>query len=186
MLERIKLFDFDGVLGSPLEEALFQLPESDKDVAFIEKATELLGLRGEYERKHSLRYMCMQGIMHRMGDNISQGPMFGEATGNYMILTARSDYYAIKRMFEFLDCYDLRPMRVFTLGNTPKAEVIRTLLGFYPEHRFDFWDDLQKHLDGANALGNDRVRTFKVDNDMQAMYEKALGYYQDQILGYFE
>ena len=182
----IKLFDFDGVLASPFEEALYQMPVSARDSEFIDKAAARYGLGAGHltESVSSFRYMCMQAVMDDLGHPIREGPLLDKAEGPFMVITARSDFFALRRMFRFLEWYGKMPLYIFTLGKTPKFRVVERLLIQYPNASFEFYDDLLKHVEPVEALGSDRVTTFHVDNDMGPVYEKAQSYFNSQIVGH--
>lgn len=184
----IRLFDFDGVLGSAFEEALFTMPvDPSWDGYFMQKASRKFKLHALEESVESRRYMLLQRAMWERKDGIRPGPLLDEAsTGEFMILTARSDLYAIKRMHDFLDFHGLKPTRVFTLGSTPKELVVKMLLEEFPREDFTFWDDNPKHVAGVIALNNPRVTAIKVDNNMKELYGKVIQYYQKQIMKDFE
>lgn len=175
----IHLYDFDGVLASPFEEALYCLPVNLEDQQFIDRASLLFGIGNNQESLKSIRYMMMQATMLEFEQEIKPGPVRPDPSVPFMIITARSDYFSISRMMNFLSDQDLMPIRIFNVGDTPKKETIQTLLDKHPETEFTYWDDRQSHVDGANSLKSSRLTCHLVDNDLESYYEKAESYYRN-------
>lgn len=180
--ERIQLFDFDGVLASPFEEALYCLPVNLRDAAFIKAAEARYQIPNHHESIKSIRYMMMQAVMMDMGHKIKAGPCRPDPNHPFMIITARSDYFSIYRMMEFLSAAEMFPIQIFNVGDTPKKETIRVLLEKHPEAQFEYWDDRQAHIDGADSLRSPRLVTHYVDNDLDSFYEEAESYYRNILM----
>lgn len=184
----MRIFDFDGVIGSAFEEALFTMPETPTDAIFMNAAQKRFRLKIEGESRLSSRYMLIQRAMWDMNHGIEEGPRYHDAVNGQplIVLTARSDLYAVKRMHQFLDYHGIRPSRTFHVGSVPKHHTVTMMMKAMPETQFTFYDDNQSHVDGVNNLKNDRVSAFFVDNDMEAAYERASSFYNDQLLEYIK
>lgn len=186
-MTHINLFDFDGVVGSAFEEALFTMPQHPDDARFIRGASAQYQFKAPGESRQSLRYMLLQRAMWDFGHNIRTGPLFDKIASSEpcMIITARCDLYAVKRMMKFIQFHNLKPTRVFHVGSCEKLITVDMLTQALPDSTFKFYDDNQKHVDGVISLREKRVEAFKVDNDMEDMYEKAIKYYRSEILNRF-
>lgn len=182
----MRIFDFDGVIGSAFGEALFNLPETPTDATFMSAAQKRFRLKAQGEKRICLRYMLIQRTLWDMSMGIEEGPLFTEAANGepFIILTARSDLYAVKRMHRFLDFHGMEPSRTFHVGSTEKHTVVEMLMRALPDEQLTFWDDNQQHINGVNGLNNSRVTSIKVDNDMEAMYARASTFYNKQLLEY--
>ena len=185
MGELVNIFDFDGVIGHPIEEALFTMPVHEHDKAFMEKMSRRHNLDLTYESHQSGRYICIQAAMQDLGIPIKRGPKADEVpvVGPYHILTARCDRFAVQRMHEFLDFeFGNLPLRTFHVGSTRKAHVLQMMLNLNDEVNYTFWDDNINHIHYANALDNPRMATKYVDNPMEVHYQDAVTLYETELL----
>lgn len=181
---KINLYDFDGVLASPFEEALFTMPETEHDAEFIRQMSYDFDIDLQYESQQSQRYIALQACMDEMGVWINRGPLFDQIKGPFHILTARADRFAIKRMHLFIGQHRLKPVKILHLDHLPKGLIIDVLLERHPEIHFEFWDDNMRHVESARALNSSRLTVNHVDNDMEPLYTAAESFYRDRILGH--
>lgn len=179
----IKLLDFDGVIASPTEEAMYQLPISQRDVSFVEAASKHFGFDYNYESLKSCRYMCMQATLMAINYQICPRIPPESLSGPMMIITARSDYFALRRLFSFLEQNKIHPLFIFTVGKMQKKNIIASLLEQYINCTFEFHDDLQQHIDPTLNM-SDRLQSVKIDNDMDIAYLEAEKIYSEKILNY--
>lgn len=178
----VNIYDFDGVIASPFEEALFQMPVGIHDQEFIQIMSESLGVDLSGESLRSARYICIQGWLWERDAMITQGPMFQKLEGPYHIMTARCDRFASARLHEFLDVNMMTPIKIFQLDQMPKGQMLEVLLERHPDTCFRFYDDTMKHISSARLLRNPRLEVFHVDNDMEPHYVAASTFYKQSIL----
>lgn len=185
MGQSLNIFDFDGVLGDPIEEALFTMPEHEADEAFMRKMSVRHNLDLRFESQKSARYICIQAALQDLGIGIKPGPKINHIpmSDPYHILTARCDRFAVQRMHEFLEFnVGNLPLRTFHVGSTRKAHVLEMMLNLNSEVSYVFWDDNINHIHYANALDNPRIITKYVDNNMDEAYKEAVTFYENTIL----
>ena len=181
----VQLFDFDGVLASPLEEALFQMPIGPHDVAFIAKMASRHTLDLSQEKITSARYICIQAALYDAGIPIQPGPCIDSiGTRPFHIITARSDRFAVARMYDFIEdnMLDNKPIKTLHVDHLPKGQIIQVLLDRHPDTRYVFWDDSPGHVTSARMLRNPRLDVFHVVNDMKDFYTEAESFYRKTIL----
>lgn len=177
------IFDFDGVLADPVEEALFQLELTNDSFKLIKRMSLRHKLDLSQESHKSAHYICMQAALWDMCHPIKPGPMLGKACSSprYHILTARSDRFAVMRMQEFIeDNMDegQAPLKIMHVDHLPKGQMLKMLLDRHPNTRYSFYDDRQKHIDSARELKDSRLDVFHVDNDMESAYQEASTLYE--------
>jgi len=179
----MNLYDFDGVIASPLEEALFQLPSGPHDSAFVRKVSDRFDLDLSNESPLSQRYICVQAVLWDACIDIQPGPMFEKITGPYHILTARCDRFAVARMHEFVtDNLVVKPIKTMHLDHLPKGRMIEVLLERHPDVQFRYWDDNHGHCTSANMLRSPRLEVFPVDSGIEPYYTEAESYFRNTIL----
>ena len=182
-LKIMNLYDFDGVLADPLEEALFQMPTTEHDAEFIRVVSRDLNLDLSQESLTSQRYICIQAIMWAHEMPILPGKVVPQDEHPFYILTARSDIYAVRRMHEFItESYWKEPIKTQHLDHLPKGIAIELLLQRHPDTHFRFFDDNPRHIQSAQLLRSDRLEIFHVDNQLASRYEEAQSFYRNAIL----
>lgn len=180
-LPHLNILDFDGVLASPMDDCLFRLPISNSDAEFINKCEDYFNLTLDGQDIRSARYMCIQAALMHLEVPIELGPIRLEepTTAPYVVLTARSDYYAVSRMFRFLESLNQAPLFIFTVGTTSKSHIIQTLSEEYPQADLRFYDDRLENLSPAHALNIKNLRCFHIDNTGYILDEQVYDYYSD-------
>lgn len=185
-MKTLDIFDFDGVLAEPFEEALFTMPETEHDDTFVKEVSgwAFIDLDLSLESKLSQRYICIQAVLrHILRVDVEPGPMFKKAGMNpFHIMTARCDRFAVPRVHDFVAKHGLNPIKVMHTDHLPKGIMLQTILDRHPDVRINFYDDTQRHIDSALSLNNPRLNVFKVDNDMQPYYDRAIKFYNSVIL----
>lgn len=179
----MNLYDFDGVLGHSLEEALFQMGPTLHDAEFVRRVSKLASMDLSQESPTSARYICIQAILWYNRIPIRQGVITPDYNNPYYILTARSDRFAVRRMHDFVqEAYAVQPIKTHHLDHLPKGQAIEVLLDRHPETQFNFYDDNPRHVESAMALCHERLNVFQVDNGLPSLYEEAESFYRNTIL----
>lgn len=184
-MARLNVYDFDGVLASPFEEALFNLNTTKRDADFVQVVSDGMNLDLSGESLQSARYICLQALMFHLGHEITPGPIRIEKGIPFHIVTARSDWYATARMRQFLHHYYIKPVKLIQMDHLNKALLLDSLATRHPDVDIRFWDDRRKHTDAAKKLGHSNLTIFRVDNQMEQFYKDAQSFYEDQILRVF-
>jgi hypothetical protein len=183
MMKYVDIFDFDGVLAEPLEEALFTMEDTIHDKEFIKVMSELQRLDLSVESKSSQRYICIQAALLRMGVGINTGPAF-EYAGRlpFHVLSARCDRFAVTRMHQFLVRHDLRPIKTMHTDHLAKGEMLKVLLERHPDVTYNYFEDSPRHIESAMGIKSERLNVWRVDNIMEPFYTSAHKFYISQIL----
>lgn len=182
-LKIMNLYDFDGVLAHPLEEALFQMPATEHDSEFIRKVCKHFKMDLSQESVTSQRYICIQAILWAADHPIKAGPVTPEAEHPYYIMTARSDRFAVRRMHDYVQKkLSPQPIKTQHLDHLPKGQAIEVLLQRHPDTHFRFYDDNPRHVLSARMLRSDRLEVFHVDNGLDSLYTEAESFYRNTIL----
>jgi len=182
----VDVFDFDGVVAEPLEEALFTMPATIHDPEFIRVMCDWLGIDLRSESAASARYICLQGALKLMEFQINPGPLFWKVGVNpFHIMTARCDRFAVARVHQFIGEKGLKPIKIMHTDHLPKGQMLKVMLERHPDTHFNFYDDNPRHIESAKILNNPRLSVFKVDNDMEPFYTLAHKLYHSQILERF-
>lgn len=183
-MKTLNIYDFDGVIAEPFEEALFNMPITEHDESFIKEVSgwSFVDMDLSLESFVSKRYICIQAVLYQLRTPILQGPLFYKLEGPYHIMTARSDRFAVRRVHEFIYSNGLTPIKVMHTDHLPKGEMLKTILERHPDIQINFYDDTQRHIDSALALNNSRLSVFKVDNNVEPFYDRAIKFYNSVIL----
>lgn len=181
-MKTVNLYDFDGVLASPFEEALFTLPDTESDAEFIRSVSHTLSLDLSSESPRGQRYMALQSVLWHNRHGINPGPVSPEKGVPFYIITARCDLYATRRMHEFVsERLGSRPLKTMHVDHLVKGIMLDMLLERHPDVNFKFWDDNPRHIESARALNSDRLEIFHVDNDMGSVYPEAESFYRNLV-----
>lgn len=181
-MNHIKILDFDGVVASPFEEALFTMPATPHDKEFIKTVSYWNEIDLSSESVASARYICIQAMMLVMLMPIDAGPHYPRARGNFYIMTARCDRFAVKRCHNFIESGQLKPIKIMHTDHLPKGTLIEILLDQHPDTTYTFYDDNPRHIESARALGSERLEVVQVDNDMRPYYDRASSFYKSHLL----
>lgn len=176
------VFDFDGVLIHQVEDVLARKPEMDGEREQLEDIAVRYGIVPELFETPYLRHLVYQSMYlyepappHLLLDFIQK------LDDPYMILTARSGLYAIQRLIAYVEKHLLYPQEMFCVGRASKVAQLEFLLDCFSDYTVCYFEDSQKHVDAAHALGNDRLFVTHVkwpeaadsaDSVIQAMYER--------------
>lgn len=181
-MTHVNIYDFDGVLAEPLEEALFTMPSTPVDSEFVTKVCDNMGLDLSCESPLSQRYICIQAVLEYINWPINPGPLFDRIEGPFHVMTARCDRFAVARVHQFLEEHALQPIKVMHMDHLAKGKLLDVILERHPENTYSFYDDNLKHIESAMKLQNERLSVFHVDNNMQPFYTRAFKLYTNTIL----
>jgi hypothetical protein len=155
------VFDFDGVLIDQIEDVLARKPEGEGERVALERIAKRHSIHPELFETPYLRHLVYQSIAlnepappHILLRFIQRLDDTGDP---YMILTARSGLYAIQRLTAYIETHRLYPQEMFCVGRAAKTTQLEFLLDRFPQHTICYFEDSQKHVDAAEALGNDRL-----------------------------
>ena len=180
----VHVFDFDGVLAHPVEDAIFRLEDCDAERQFLADAADSFGLP-QYSNQKYLRHVVVQHVMFDAGVPCLPGPLLDTAreSGLHYILSARSSAPAVARALEFLSHHELYPAETFFVGNGGKNPNL-TWICQEADDEVVFWDDTMSHIDKANELKLPNLRVEFVDTTKLVNEEMACKLY-DQIITSF-
>lgn len=187
--QKIHVFDFDGTLASPFDDCLFSLPLNSWDAAFVDEVSDRMKLDLSSQPLVHQRYACQQALLGALGMDIQPWMLLNTARREpFIIMTARSEYYSLLRMFTFVNKQKIRPLKVLALAGTPKGAAMASLLEEIPDVDFSFWDDKKSCLASVEALDSPRISTTWVDNSNSedAMKTEAFNCYTKSMVEYLK
>ena len=146
------LFDFDGVLASPVEDCIYRLPSNPNEAIELNALAKHFGLNLEDFDVEYQRHLVFQEAAFAIGRKIEAGPaceaakLVAERGAKIFILTARAGLKAIERMQAFLNEQGLYPVELFHVGRVKKDRQLHYLLDKLPNHRLCYVEDNAKML----------------------------------------
>lgn len=182
----IYIFDFDGVIISPIEDAVFRFENVDFDTDFIARAKARYGLCKQPSLIARERHILLQEVLYERGIPCEPGPEFEEirrlkkSNRAFYVLTARAGPGAVQRAMTFLEKNDIRPEEVFFIGPVDKCAHIRWISEFNDNPHIMFYDDTKKHIDNINEKNMSNVDAIFVDNNVEHLRDEAMALYEDQ------
>jgi HAD superfamily hydrolase (TIGR01509 family) len=159
-LERgaVYAFDFDGVLISSAEDAIYRLSEDKAELDLLTAAARTFNIRCERMEPRYQRHLLYQAAAWRLQLPLEPGPGLAFAqqanqSNGVAVLTARSGWYAIERVRAFLQFHRITPVDMFQVGRVSKSLQIRLLAEEFAHATVVYVEDALAHLESAAALG---------------------------------
>lgn len=151
-------FDFDGVITSSAEDAIYRLPETEEEVPLLGRAADAFGIRCERMERRYQRHLLYQAAAWKLRLPIEPGPglAFAQRAAEHngvAVLTARSGWYAVERVRGFLQANQLLPVDMFHVGRASKMLQVQLLTTEFAHARVVYVEDSVAHLESAAALG---------------------------------
>lgn len=180
----INIYDFDGVLACPIEDAVFRLDPNTLDKEFIQRGRERYGITKLSESLARNRHLILQEVLHNRRIPCKPGPLFEHLTESkdpFYILTARSGPGAVARVSRFFEDCGYLPEEMFFVGPMSKTHCLIDLCEKFSDHTLTFWDDNMFHIEDGNALGFANLTCNFVDNKVPTLFDEAMDFYEDQF-----
>jgi hypothetical protein len=123
----LAVFDFDGVLTSPVEDLAYRLPERPGERPLLDREARQHGIVPDIYDTRYLRHLVLQAALEGLGELPAKGPLLplarelSRAKRPFFILTARSGRAAIARLMAYLQHHSLEPQEIFCVGRVPKG-----------------------------------------------------------------
>ena len=163
------VFDFDGVLTSPVEDLAYKLPERPGERRLLEREARRYGIDAEIYDTPYLRHLVLQAALEALGELPDEGPLLQlareltKAHRPFFVLTARSGRAAIARMMTYLNHHRLEPQEIFCVGRVPKGRQLAlvgatTLKG----RRVVYFEDTVRHARNSSKQDIPVVATVHV------------------------
>lgn len=170
-------FDFDGVIADNYEESIY---DSEPYAGERRILNELAGKHNYdetlYKDTKRLRHIINQSVLFQEKQEIRPHEAMLDTIRElearhtpYFIITARSSFYAVGRMIDFLRKHDLRPYQTLCLDSGSKGTALVEFRRFWPHTEFVFIDDKQYNIDDARWQCADPLTTVKVDWPSQSL-----------------
>lgn len=165
----IFFFDFDGVLADQVEEKVFRLEGSNAEHGHLEMLARMHGIDHTlYPNTRYLRHLLhqTQAYGYPVKPHLEAVDFARELSMQqkpYFIVTARSGFYAVRRMISFCKRFYLYPQEVFCLGRSSKALLLAELRKDWPERPFIFFEDSEYHIEAAKALGDPNLTIVQIE-----------------------
>lgn len=183
----VYVFDFDGVLAGPVEDAVYRLPGGTPGDEMLALAGAAFGLDASLYDLPYLRHLVLQEILQARGRSIDAGPLMAAARdlshggGSVFVLTARSGLAAVARAAAFLSAQSIMPQELFCVGRVGKGRQIALLARQMPDRQLVFFDDSAAHIERAQKMSATDVIPVHVLNDPDATAVAAADLYQDCV-----
>lgn len=162
----VAVFDFDGVICSPLENLVYQLDEYPNEKDFLGEMAKRYKLDVSLYDVRYLRHLVVQELLAERGEMPTEGPAFKLAyelscqNRPFFILTARSGHAAINRALSFIEQNSLCPQEVFFIGRVPKGRQLRLIRKMAPESRaIVYFEDSKNHVKNSRKQNLGHFKT---------------------------
>ena len=175
----ISIYDFDGVLACPIEDAVFRLDPANyaaMDAEFISLGRDRYGITKLSENVARNRHIILQEVLYESKKCPDRGPTFDYLCRNndpFYVLTARSGPGAVARVSQFFENYGIRPEEMFFVGPVSKTHILIDLCHKFEDQQLEFFDDTYHHIEAANDLGLPNLTVHYVDNKVENLIDQA-------------
>lgn len=186
----IGVFDFDGVVISRSEEAVYQLPEFEGEREKLELLARKLNFPTFGYGTRYLRHIVFQFALEEVHIPPTPGPFIKmlkrlKSSGRtFFILTARSAPPAIRRAMSFLSEYDILPCEVFFVGRVGKGRQLELLGKELSGKRILYFDDSIRHYSNAERMKGS-IESFHVAWTSEEL-GSASDFYRDTLRSAFK
>lgn len=177
----INIYDFDGVLACPIEDAVFRLDPNTLDKEFIQRGRERYGITKLSEKVQRNRHLILQEVLYERKIPCRDGPIRPFWADPFYVLTARSGPGAVARVSAYVENIGLRPEEMFFVGPMSKTHCLIDLCEKFPNAHLTFWDDNMFHIEDGNGLGFANLTCNFVDNKVPTLFDEAMDFYEDQF-----
>jgi hypothetical protein len=156
---QVYVFDFDGVLSSGIEDAVYRLPIENSDEALVQQVAKKLNVKCAGMETRYQRHLVYQGALSLLDMPIAPGPALNGArvasrtATPVFIISARSGWFAVERMRKFLVAYDVFPLEIFNVGRVTKEKQVQLLANEFPSRTIVFVEDSITHLERIARVG---------------------------------
>jgi hypothetical protein len=171
----INIYDFDGVLSCPIEDAVFRLDPVEYgaiDAEFITNGRKRYGITTLSENMQRNRHLILQEVLYELKVPCGRGPVT-PASDPFFVLTARSGPGAVARVSSYLESIKLRPEEMFFTGPVAKTHFLIDLCHKFEDHKLTFYDDTYHHIEAAIDLGLPNLTVEYVDNKVADLKDEA-------------
>jgi hypothetical protein len=125
----IFVFDFDGVVCSSVEDDIYHLPPAEGEAKLLSLVANKFNINCDHMEQKYQRHLLFQASCLSLGLPIEPGVGFDKAmeasrSGKFSILTARSGWYAVERLRQFLAHHLMTPIEIFNVGRVQKDRQI--------------------------------------------------------------
>jgi hypothetical protein len=157
-------FDFDGVLSSGLDDAVYRMPTESADEALISQVATRFGINCAGMDVRYQRHLVHQGALWALNEPIEPGPALESArvasrmAAPVFVISARSGWFAVERMRRFLEIHGILPLEVYNVGRVTKVKQIQLLSREFPDKKINFVEDSIAHLEHVAKAGLTNVK----------------------------
>ena len=153
----VYLLDFDGVVASGIEDAIYKLPPQPDENKMLAGFARQFGIPCAAMEPRYQRHLLFQELAFRKGLSIEPGPGFDLAkwaseNARAFILTARSGWSATKRVRDFIEAHIHPPIELYQLGRTSKRLQVELLCREFSSSPIYYVEDSPAHLSDAAHL----------------------------------
>lgn len=155
--EAVYAFDFDGVVCASKDDDVYHLPTWTGEEDLLSTAASKLHIRCEGMELKYRRHLLYQAAALVVGAELEGGVGLSAlkevaASSRAFVITARSGWYAVERMRQFLGAHGVTPVEVFNLGRVRKDRQIDLLCREFPKSNVFYIEDSAAHLAAMDVL----------------------------------
>lgn len=183
----IYVFDFDGVLASPIEDLVYKLPKTTDDKHFLERAAGYFGIDyGLFDQSY-LRHIILQNALLRRHHPIDVGPLCTLAADlsrngePIFVLSARSAPSAVSRALGFLNTHSINAQETFFVGRVGKGRQLSMLQTQSKGKHIVYFDDSIRHSRNAFGQKAETIISVHLGWRRRDLYSEAVTLYKDCI-----
>lgn len=181
------IFDFDGVIADQFDDLIYKMNVRENEIKEIETIRKKIKINcSDYDINYQ-RHLIYQSIALNLSIEIDKGPAFPavefaeEHDIPYFILTARSGYYANKRLYNFLYSNNLNPVEIFSVGRVKKNLQIEYINQYFSGKTLFYFEDNYKHAANAASLRLPCVKVVFVDSAEEAIDQNVRERYTEIV-----
>jgi GAF domain-containing protein len=165
----VYIFDFDGVISSRFEDDIYKLEPNEEEQELITIAAQRFGIRCDGMEQRYQRHLVYQAAAWKLNIEIEPGTALNLAKiasekSRLFILTARSSWYAVERLRNFLKRHLIVPIEIYNVGRVKKDQQVGLICKEYQDRSVVFIDDSSSHLEHVAQLAENNLQLVLLKN----------------------
>lgn len=181
----VYVFDFDGVLASPVEDLVYKLPDSIDDRNLLKRSAKYFGIDYDIFDQNYLRHIILQNVLFQRERPIEVGPLCSIAAdlsrngAPIFVLSARSAPSAVNRALAFLNKHSIYPQETFFVGRVGKGRQLSMLQAQASAKHIVYFDDSIRHSRNAYGQKTEKIVSVHLGWRQKDLRAEAVALYVD-------
>jgi hypothetical protein len=164
----VYVFDFDGVISSSFDDDIYSMDTWSGELELLKLARQKWSIQCSEMDVRYQRHLFYQQAASILKVEIEPGPVDAllrdlDPSSLIFVLTARSGYYAVARMRDFIDQIGLAPLEIFCVGRGTKNQQLDLICSEFNGREVIFFEDNMKHLEAMKRLPVTNLRGIHID-----------------------